>query len=233
MKQLGLLGLSILVFSACTQIQGSGNIVTETRNTGDFRGIEAGGAYEVELKNGSTTEVKVEADDNLIKDIETTVSGHTLHIQTRDGVNFNNGHYKVYVTAPEITSVHSSGAADITIKNVLKTNDKLQLEASGAANINGEIDAPEVSTEATGASTIKVSGRTREYHAEASGSGTVKTEDLMSETTTADASGAASIHVYASVKLTADASGAANIYYKGAASVSQKTSGVANVKKDD
>jgi hypothetical protein len=161
------------------------------------------------------------------------VSGHTLHIQTRDGVNFNNGHYKIYVTAPEITSVHSSGAADITIKNVLKTNDKLQLEASGAANINGEIDAPEISTEATGASTIKVSGRTKEYHAQASGSGTVKTADLMSETTTADASGAASIHVYASVKLTADASGAANIYYKGAASVSQKTSGAANVKKDD
>ncbi|MDN3655683.1 head GIN domain-containing protein [Ferruginibacter paludis] len=233
MKQFGLLALTILILSACTQIHGSGNIVTETRNTGDFTGIEAGGAYEVELKNGSPTEVKVEADDNLIKDIETTVSGHTLHIRTRDGINFNNGHYKVYIIAPEITNIHSSGAADVAIKNVLKTTDKLQLEASGAANINGEIDAPEVSAEATGASTIKVSGRTKEYHSEASGSGTIKTEDLMSETTTATASGAASIHVYASIQLTADASGAANIYYKGAASVSQKTSGAANVKKED
>jgi hypothetical protein len=233
MKQLGLLALTILLFSACRQVQGSGNIVTETRNTGDFNGVEAGGAYEVELKNGSRTEVKVEADDNLIKDIETTVSGHTLHIRTRDGINFNNGHYKVYVTAPDISSVHSSGASEIAIKNVLKSNDKLELEASGAAKISGEVDAPEVSTEATGAADINVSGRTREYHAEASGSGTVKTDDLMSETATANASGAASIHVYASVKLDADASGAANIYYKGAASVSQKTSGAANIKKDD
>lgn len=195
--------------------------------------MSVGGAYEVEIKNGSSTEVKVEADDNLIGDIETTVSGHTLHIRTRDGVNFNNGHYKVYIIAPEISDIESSGAANVEIKNILKTPGKLKLDASGAASIDGELDAPEISTEATGASNLKLRGRTRDLDARASGSGTIDADDLMSETAKVHASGAATAHVYASVQLDADASGAANIYYKGAGSVSQKTSGAASVKKGD
>ncbi len=233
MKQLAAVVLLTLLLNACRQIQGSGNIITENRTTGNFTGVSVGGAYEVEIKNGSSTEVTVEADDNLIKDIETTVSGHTLHISTRNGVNFNNGHYKVYIVAPEISNIESSGAADVKITGILKTQHKLTLEASGAAGINGEVDSPEISGEATGAASIKVSGRTRTYDAEASGSGNINTGDLMSETTTVHASGAATAHVYASVQLTADADGAANIYYKGAASVSQKTSGAASIKKDD
>lgn len=233
MKQLAAVVFIALLLNACRQVQGSGNIVTENRTTGDFTGVSVGGTYEVEIKNGSSTGVRVEADDNLIKDIETTVSGNTLHIRTRDGVNFNNGHYKVYIVAPEISGIESSGAADVKITDILKTQQKLKLEASGAAGISGEVDAPEISVEVSGAANIKVSGRTRTYDAEASGSGNIKTGDLMSETTTVHASGAASAHVYASVQLNAEADGAASIYYKGAAPVSQKTSGAASIKKED
>ena len=233
MKQLLLFAFTLIVLNACHQMEGSGNIVTENRSTGDFKGISAGGAYEVELKNGPVTEVKVEADDNIIGLIETKVSGHTLNITTKNGNNFNNGHYKVYITAPEINEINSSGAASIIIKSTLKNNDKLTLEASGAATISGEADAPSIHAEASGASDIKLSGRTKNYEAEASGSASIKTGDLMSETTKVHASGAATAHVYSSVQLNADADGAASIYYKGEGTTVVKTSGAANIKKDD
>lgn len=233
MKQIVFLAFSLLVLNSCRQLKGSGNIVTETRTTGNFKGISAGGAYEVELKTGPVTEVKVEADDNIIKYIETRVSGNTLHIETRDGVNFNDGHFKIYITAPEINKINSSGAASISFKNILKNDDKIILEVSGAASITGEVDAPEIDTEASGAANIDLSGHTKHYKAEASGSANIKTGKLMSETTKVHASGAASAKVYASVNLDADADGAASIHYSGAASVSQKTSGAANIKKDD
>ena len=233
MKRIIFFAFTLIVLNACNQISGSGNIVTETRSTGDFTAVAAGGAYEVELKNGSVTEVKVEADDNIIGRIETRVSGHTLNINTKNGYNFNNGHFKVYITAPEINEIRSSGAASIVIKNTLKNNDKITLEASGAATITGEADAPEIAAEASGAADIKLSGRTKDYKAEVSGSATIKTENLMSETTKVHASGAATAYVYASIKLNADADGAATIHYKGAGTVSQKTSGAANIKKDD
>jgi hypothetical protein len=233
MKQILFFAFLLAAFSSCRQIRGSGNIVTETRATGNFTGVSAGGAYEVEIKNGPVTEVKVEADDNIIKYIETRVSGNTLHIETRDGVNFNDGHFKVYVTAPEINNIHSSGAASIAIRNILKNDKKITLEASGAAGINGEVDAPEIEAEASGASNIKVSGHTRNYKAEASGSADLETGELMSETTKIHTSGAASAHVYSSISLNADASGAGSINYSGAGTTVVKTSGAASVKKSN
>lgn len=223
----------LIVLSSCHQIQGSGNVVTENRSTGDFTGVSAGGGFEVELKTGSVTEVRVEADDNLMKYIETRVSGNVLHINTKSNTNIMDGHYKVFVTSPEINFINSSGAASVHIINVIKNDEKIKLEASGAASINGEVDAPKISADASGAANITVSGRTRDYDAEASGSATIKTSDLMSETTKAHASGAANIHVFTSISLNADASGAASISYKGAGNVVQKTSGAANIKKDD
>lgn len=233
MKRIVFFAFTLVVLNACNQISGSGNIVTENRSTGDFTGVAAGGAFEVELKNGSATEVKVEADDNIIGLIETRVSGNVLKITTKNGNSLNNAHFKVYVTAPEINEIKSSGAASIVIKNIIKSNNKITLEASGAATIKGEADAPEIEAEASGAADIKLSGRTKNYKAAASGSATIKTENLMSETTKVHASGAATAHVYASIMLDADADGAATIHYNGAASVSQKTSGAANIKKDD
>ena len=233
MKRIVFFAFTLVVLNACNQIRGNGNIVTENRSTGNLTGVAAGGSYEVELKNGSATEVKVEADDNIIGLIETRVSGSVLMITTKNGSSLNNGHFKVYVTAPEINEIKSSGAASIVIKNILKSNDKITLEASGAAAIKGEADAPEIYAEASGAADINLSGRTKNYKAEASGSATIKTENLLSETTKVHASGAATAQVYASITLDADADGAATIHYKGAGIVSQKTSGAANIKKDD
>lgn len=223
---------SLLFFVSCTGIQGSGNIVTEKREVKEFKGISTGGAYDVELTNGPIS-VEVEADDNVQQYVETDVEGGILKIRTRDNFGLSNAHVKIYVSAPEIKSLKSSGAASITAKDLLKTEGKISLESSGAASIKAEVDAPEVEAESSGASKIELSGRTREYAAKASGSADIKSSGLLTESTEARASGAASIRVHASVNLNAEASGSASIYYRGGATVQQKTSGAADVKKED
>lgn len=218
---------------ACHQINGSGNIVTEDRTTGNFTGIEAGGAFEVELQNGNPTLVRVEADDNLIKLIETKIEGNTLKIAAKQGMSLNNATYKVFITAPEIEYINMSGAATATIKGILKNSTKIKLESSGAASIYGEIEAPEVETEASGAAAISISGRTKNYTAVSSGSATTKANSLLSETTSASSSGAANLQVYSSVNLKAEASGASNIHYKGGGTTVIKVSGAANCEKGE
>lgn len=218
---------------ACHQIEGSGNIVTEDRTNGSFTGVEAGGAFEVELQNGTTTSVKVEADDNIIKDIETKIDGNILKISVRRGIHLNGGHFKAFITAPEIGYINMSGAATANIKGILKNTNKIKLESSGASGINGELEAPEMETDASGASTIDISGRTKNYNATASGSAGTHAFKLMSETTTASASGAANLNVFSSVSLNADASGASAIEYKGGGTTQIKVSGSANIRKED
>lgn len=231
MKKILIIAIVSMYCTACNQMSGNGNIVSEDRKIGNFTGIEAGEAFEVELRNGEVVKVRVEADDNLINLVETKVDGNVLKITFKSGSSINNGHVKVFITAPEINYIYMSGAASATIKDILKNKEKIKLEASGASSINGELESPEVETEASGAATINISGRTQKYIAESSGSATTKSSQLLSETTTASASGAANLHVFSSISLKADASGASNIHYKGGGSTVIKTSGAASCEK--
>lgn len=235
MKRLLFYCISIISICSCNDmsIDGSGNIITETRQTGDFKGVSAGSAFEVEIHSGPVTEVKVEADDNIIKEIETEVSGGVLKIRNRGGFSFSNTHMKVYITAPQLNAIKSSGASDIKILDVVKNSGKVSFDVSGAGSIKGEVDAPAVDAEISGAGNMTLRGRTKEYTAKVSGSGDLKTADLMSENTEVKVSGAGSAWVHASVLLKINASGAGNVYYKGGAEVEEHSSGASTIKKED
>lgn len=232
MKQVLILAVIIGSFTSCHHVTGSGNIVSEKRQTGDFKGIETGGSFEVELKTGPTS-VEISCDDNLVKYVETKLINGVLHLNTRNRLNISNGHLKAYISAPEINSIRCSGAASVKAMDLVKTTGKLELEASGAGNIKAEVDAPEIEAEASGAANIELTGRTKNYSANASGGASLKTKNLKSENTDAEVSGAATAHVHASVSLKADASGAGNIYYNGGGTVERKTSGAGNVKAEE
>lgn len=219
----------LLITSGCQQFTGSGNIITQDRQTDPFKGVAAGGAFEVEINNGTSNKVTVECDDNLMPYIKTKVVNGVLEISTSAMGGFNNAHMKIFVTAPEIDFIDASGAATFKANNELKSIDKIKLESSGAATIKAAVDAPQIFVKASGASTVELNGRTRQYTAKASGSADLKTTNLQSETTDVTANGASSAHVHASVSLIANASGAANIHYRGAGTVQKKTSGAADI----
>ena len=233
MKQIVFACFALLVITSCNRMRGSGNIVKEKRQTGNFKGISAGGAFTVEVRNGPNTEVVVEADDNILRMIETEVDDNVLHIDTKDGANLDDVHLVVYVTAPEINSINSSGAATIKAIDQLKSDRKISLDASGAAHLTASVDAPEIRAEVSGAGNMEVSGKTRDYNAEVDGSGHLHSGDLKSENTIVDVSGAGNAWVHASISLKADASGAGNVHYKGGANVTVNTSGAGNVRKED
>ncbi len=221
-----------IVFTSCRRVEGSGNIVTERRQVSAFTGLEAGSAFAVEIKQGEPG-VEVEADDNLQKLIETRVSNEMLRIRFRDHYNIRNGHYKIFVSMPEVRRLECDGAASITGQNLLKSDRKMIVRASGAGRITAELDAPEVDLEASGAATLDLKGRTRDSRVHASGGASVKAADLFSENTRAEASGAGSVQVHASVSLRANASGAGNIRYRGGAAVESQTSGAGSVQKEN
>jgi len=233
MKQFVFYGFMMIMLNSCMELTGSGNIVNEKRQTGSFTGISVGGAFEVQIKNGPETEVIVESDDNIIKYIETKVSGNVLKIRTKDGTGFSQATFKVSITSPEINLIRVSGASNVKGTSQLKSAGKISLDVSGAGGIKASLDAPEIDSELSGAGNMELEGRTRDYKASVSGSGELKSADLLSEHTNVSVSGAGTARVHASVSLKAHATGAGNIHYKGGASVEQKTSGAGNIKSDN
>jgi hypothetical protein len=233
MKQLTLLLASCMILVCCNYTAGSGNIITEKRMIENFTGIAASNAINVEVKIGPIATVAVEADDNIIKHIITKVSGNVLKISIDNLHNIGDAHLKVYVTVPVVESIGASSSAGVKVLGVIKENGKLSFTASSSADIEAEVDAPEVNAEANSSGSVTLSGRTKNYKAEASSSGNIKSAGLLSENTTVLASSSGNANVHASVNLNADASSSGSIVYHGGASVKKELNSGGSVEKRD
>jgi Putative auto-transporter adhesin, head GIN domain len=234
-----LASLSLFFFSSCRfldqeQVNGDGNIVMQNRQAGDFAGVDAGGAVQVELTQDAAYSIKVEADSNLQEYIEISVENGILYIRQRNNTSMNPSRdVKVYISAPLFNKLFASGASSIVTKNRISSNDKIKLDASGASKIDADIKAPEVDADLSGASEVAVKGETKTVFVGCSGSSEVKAFDLLAETADVDLSGASHAEVYASVKLDAQASGASSIRYKGNAAVTSDVSGAGSIEKSN
>jgi len=233
MKHFFILLCTVFTLVSCDQTTGSGNIVTETRNTGRFDAISVGGSFEVEVKMGDAMSVVVEADDNIMKYIETKVSGNTLKISTEGLHSFSDVHMKVYVTVPVLTAVSASASAEVVGENILTNADKLVFKASSSASIKAEVNAPDIVTDANSSASITLRGKTKNHKTEASSSAEINAFELLTENTTANVSSSANIEVHASVSLNAHASSSGSVEYKGAATVTKSENSSGTVSKKE
>ena len=233
MKHFFILLCTVFTLVSCDQTTGSGNIVTETRNTGSFDAISVGGSFEVEVKMGDAMSVVVEADDNIMKYIETKVSGNTLKISTEGLHSFSDVHMKVYVTVPVLTAVSASASAEVVGENILTNADKLVFKASSSASIKAEVNAPDIVTDANSSASITLRGKTKNHKTEASSSAEINAFELLTENTTANVSSSANIEVHASVSLNAHASSSGSVEYKGAATVTKSENSSGTVSKKE
>jgi len=200
-----IMAASLMPLMSFSQMKGSGNVQKVNRSTSSFTQIKIGGAFDVQLSQGDT-KVIIEADDNLLPYIETNVKEGVLSIRT-SMIN-KPASLKIYITAPDITSINVSGATNIKSTGILnypkldleasgasdatlKINaDKLEVDASGASCIKLELNARELETEASGASDITLSGSAINHQSEVSGAASIDVRELKSVTTTFEVSGA-------------------------------------------
>lgn len=225
MKYIALL-LVIITATACNYSKsGSGKIITEKRNTAPFNKISVSQAIEVDVQLGIQTSVVVEADDNIISDIETLSSGEgKLSIMLKDNVSLRNATIKVHVITPDITSLTASSAAQIDGKTIISNMERIDLKASSSGKITMQVETPTVDLNASSGSSIILSGRAKNIKANASSGSTMDLESLKAETVNAKASSGSTIKVFASVSLDASASSGSNIIHTG---------GAASIKKNE
>lgn len=233
MKFILVISTAILSLAACSMRGGSGNIVTEQRQTAAFTGVKASGGFEVEIVPSGSLKLTIEADDNVIGDIVTKTEGDVLHIKMRSGLNWNNFHAKIYISAPGINLLETSGGAEAKVNGTLKSDEHVKLQASSGSSIKANIDAPSAAAGVSSGGDIEVSGRTQSFEANASSGSEVDAEKLLTETTVAQASSGGSISVHASVRLNGQASSGGTIRYRGNPQVSKQESSGGSISKED
>jgi len=188
--------------------KGSGHNRSEFRDVRDFKSVDVGGVFHVEVTEQKDFSVEVEADDNLLPMIKTEVRGGKLEIET-DGKISPKSTIRIRISAPNIEELEVSGVANVTV-NDLK-------------NANFAIDS-------SGASKIKVAGTTSGLTVDVSGATKVDADALTSSSAEVEASGASHVYVNVSGNLRADASGASHITYSGSpTNVEKKSSGASRI----
>ena len=215
---------SIVLFTACNGMRrGSGNIVSEKRNTGVFSEIKVSSSLEVDVQQGAETSVVVEADDNIIKFIETDVENGVLKIKLKNNHGISNATTKVHVTSSVYSGFSASSSSSITSKNIIANSTKINLKASSSSNIEIELDAPFVDIDASSSANITASGKAKNVKIDASSSSKIIANGLKAEIVDAKASSSSDIHLFASVSLKAKASSSAEIFYTGGVTMVDKS----------
>lgn len=241
MKKVTLLLFVILAFvsTSCiiegfnTGISGNGNVVEETRDISGFTSVKLSSGIDVILSEGDHFEVRVEADENLIDVIETTLIGKTLEVGT-ENVNIRNAKSKkVHVTLPELSELKISSAGDCRGATVFHCDD-LELGISSAGDLTLEVEARRIDLGISSSGDAKLAGKADVFYASLSSAGDLSAFDLIAGEVKVDVSSAGDARVYATDEISMSASSAGNIYYKGDAQVirSSKSSAGDIVKKD-
>ncbi len=209
-------------------IKGNGKVVKETRDVSGFSKIGVGGAYDVILIQGNNEKVVIEAEENLMEYIKTEVVAGKLKIYNKESLRPKEG-MKVYITFKDLEKIDISGACDLNNEGILSLSD-LEIEGSGASDIDLKLKLNELEMDCSGASDIYLEGSAQEFDIEVSGASDLNAFEFEVDECSVSLSGAGHVEVYVNKKLDIDVSGAGSCYYKGSPQVNQSVSGAGSVK---
>jgi hypothetical protein len=227
-----LFGLFATLSTGCWAVpedRSTGSFIKEDRNVSNFSKLDIGGAFKVYLAQGDQEKLTIEADDNELKDIVTEVVGNTLKIYTKSDWNTRYHDMTIWITFKSLDHIDFSGAVEVTGEGTLNFGD-LNMDVSGAAEIQMAIKAEKFDAEFSGASEVDFSGTCTKGYFELSGASDFDAQDLEFTELSIEVSGASEAKVWATGSLNIDASGASDIRYKGAPKISIDESGASSVK---
>jgi hypothetical protein len=194
-------------------VKGDGNVKEETRVVGDFHGIRVTSGMTVHLVQGDEPGVKVIADKNLHKLIETRVENDILEIRALANI-WKASEKKVIVTVSDLSEITGTAGSNIRSDNQLVT-DHLEVRGSAGSNIRIDIEGEKMEVSASSGANIFLEGLVREMNVKTSSGANVKAGDIHALRCDARASSGGNIWISVQNDLTADASSGGNIFYSG------------------
>lgn len=214
-------------------MQGSGNVVTEVREVRDFNEVHLTGSGTLTVEQGDEESLTIEAEDNVIPEIETEVRNHILTIGYRHN-RFGPMHpmrpIKYNLTVRHLNCIRSSGSANMRMPS-LRT-DRLEIHISGSGNAElGNLIADELSTRISGSGQFDVVGEVPMQDVRISGSGDYRARDVQSKDVEVTVSGSGRAEVRASRQLAVRISGSGDVEYIGSPNVVRRITGSGRVTK--
>ena len=190
-------------------ITGSGNVVSQSRQTGSFDAVQTKGAVDLDIVIGSQIAVVVEMDDNLQDLMRTEVHGRTLVIDSKGSWTADHDPH-VRITLPALSA--------------------LAMEGSGGAMLKG-LNGGDLALRIAGSGDIDASGHVASLGVLLNGSGDARLGTLQADTAKVRINGSGDVTVNATQTLDASVYGNGDIRYRGNPRVSSHVYGNGTVEK--
>ncbi len=167
--------LNLPAFRNLERLRGSGTLVTEEREIGAVDEVQISGTGILHLKQGENAELIIEAEDNLMDRINTSVVGDRLIIQTEsDWFNllFPTKEIHYYLTLPSIEELDAAGSTTIEIESL--NTDDLVISLSGSSHLQAvELETENFNLSVSASADVEIEQlKSKELKASFSGSNT-------------------------------------------------------------
>jgi hypothetical protein len=213
-------------------VRGSGVVASQTRQVAVFNALEINFPADITIQQGNATSLTIEAEDNILPQIATRVSGNSLTIENSQPdwtkrVNPTR-QVKIQITIKDLQRVDFPSAGTLQVEQFQANG--LDLSISGAGTVNlSELNANNLSINLSGAGKITASGSVDSLKLDISGVGSFQGGDLASQSTDIRISGAGSATVWTKSSLSIEISGTGSVNYYGSPSIKQTISGLGSV----
>lgn len=220
-------------FNSCSKIDINSPIVEEDRTLSTFSQITSKIAGDVILVQDNNQKVTVQAQENIIDDLITEVTGGHLNIYMNNRPKITGGkHFKVYISVPKIDKLVLEGSGNIEAQNEISTNDNLDLVLKGSGNIELQsLACKEVNAELSGSGKLNIyGGNANQIHSKLKGSGNFNAAHFTVNEAWINLSGSGNATLRITDYLDAKLTGSGNIYYYGNPRVKKNITGSGRVE---
>lgn len=213
-------------------VRGNGVMRTEARAVSGFTGVGLGIAAKVEVRMGATEGISIEADENLLPLIETTVKRGELEIKAaRYNLNLDSRKIRIVVNAKQIDQLDIGGSGSITADSV--KGQKLTLDIGGSGSIDVKrADVEKVSVSIGGSGDVKIGGGSaKRLNINIAGSGDTDLRGLLTDEVDINIAGAGDAVVAARNSISVLIAGSGSVQYYGDPAIKQTVLGSGRVKR--
>jgi hypothetical protein len=206
--------MAALLCASCIRpgVEGSGNVITESREVSGFNEIVLGGTGRVVVDVTGTESLTIEAEDNIMPLLETRVRDGRLRLETTRSIS-PTVEIVYTITAATLEGFVISGSGIVEADTIDGTDFRVDISGSGDVEAEGTL---------SGLLSVSISG-----------SGEFDGESLTAPEGTVDVSGSGNAVVNITEELEVSVSGSGDVEYLGAPSVDSEVSGSGAVTHRD
>ena len=234
--------VGIVSFTACTNtteplkklISGKKNIDKNLYEieVGSFSNLEVRGVANLMIEQGDKPLLRVETDEEGMKELKVTIENGTLVIDSLDWERLSKAP-TFQLTFQNLREISLKGSSSLRSMGNPMMFETLTIHSSGTSVVNLPVKAELLEIDLSGSTNVTLSGEAKHQEISMSGSSIYKALDLASEMAKVEIAGSAAAWIDVSHRLDINVNGSGAVYYRGSPEMHQKVHGSGKIQKLD